>query len=132
MRLASLVRRRTDVHTVTVQPDGVVVELKDGETVLEGLYRSGYAYRTGCRRGGCGICKVDLRGGSVTYNRTIASTVLTDEEREDGTCLSCRAVPDGDVVIELRDEHLRRTNPLLAFLPRPKPAPGTPPSPRTA
>lgn len=108
---------------VTVLPDGVEVELRESETVLEGLYRSGYAYRTGCRRGGCGVCKVDLRAGSVTYNRTIAATVLTDDERASGTCLSCRAVPDGDVVVELRDEHLRRTNPLLAFLPRPSSAP---------
>lgn len=102
-----------------MRPDGVEVELLEGETVLEGLYRAGYAYRTGCRRGGCGVCKVDLRAGTVTYNRTIASTVLSDEERTTGTCLSCRAVPEGDVVVELRDEHLRRTNPLLAFLPRP-------------
>lgn len=104
------------VPSVTVLPDGVTVELREGETVLEGLYRSGYAYRTGCRRGGCGVCKVDLREGEVEYNRTIAATVLTDEERATGTCLTCRAVPAGPITIELREEHLRRTNPLLAFL----------------
>jgi ferredoxin len=53
------------VSRVTVDPDGVEVALLDGETILAGLYRSGYAYRTGCRRGGCGICKVDLVSGDV-------------------------------------------------------------------
>jgi ferredoxin len=41
----------------------------DGETILEGLYRNGYAFRIGCRRGGCAICKVDLLAGEVQYNR---------------------------------------------------------------
>jgi ferredoxin len=99
---------------VRVQPD-VVVELRADETVLEGLYRHGYAYRTGCRRGGCGVCKVDLVSGTVRYTRVISQAVLTDEERASGTCLTCRAVPLDDVTIALREEELSR-NPLLAFL----------------
>lgn len=101
--------------TVTVQPDGVEVPLEDGETILAGLFRNGYAYRIGCRRGGCAICKVDIVEGEVEYNRTVAENVLTAEERATGTCLSCRAVPVGDVTIALRDEHLRRVSSLLAF-----------------
>ena len=98
---------------VTVQPGGQQVPIRDGETVLEGLFRAGYAYTVGCRRGGCGICKADLRRGSVSYRKTIASTVLTEAERADGTCLTCRAVPDGDVTIALRTGPLRRPNPFL-------------------
>ena len=44
---------------VTVQPGGQQVPIGDGETVLAGLFRAGYAYTVGCRRGGCGICKAD-------------------------------------------------------------------------
>lgn len=104
------------MRTVTVEPD-VVVELRDGETVLEALYRAGYTYRTGCRRGGCGVCKVDLRRGAVHYPKTVADDVLTAQERTTGTCLSCRAVPETDVTIALREEELHR-NSLLAFLQR--------------
>ncbi|MGH3495287.1 MAG: 2Fe-2S iron-sulfur cluster-binding protein [Sciscionella sp.] len=100
--------------TVTVMPDEVDVRSRDGECILAALYRSGYGYRTGCRRGGCGTCKVDLLTGEVDYPVTIAETVFTPDERSTGTCLSCRAVPVGDVVIALRDERLRRLNPLLA------------------
>ena len=31
--------------TLTVEPEGVVVTLREGETILEGLYRNGYAFR---------------------------------------------------------------------------------------
>ena len=100
--------------TLTVDPEGVVVALRPGETVLEGLYRHGYAYRIGCRRGGCAVCKVDIVSGEVDYSRTIAATVLSAEERDAGVCLTCRAVPRTDLVITLRDEELRMVNPILA------------------
>lgn len=100
---------------LSVRDEDVTVELREGETILEGLFRSGYAYRIGCRRGGCGICKVDLVSGEVEYNRVVADTVLTAEEIAAGTCLSCRAVPTTDSEIALRDENLRRIAGLLAF-----------------
>ena len=101
---------------VTVHPGGETIYLRGGETVLDGLYTAGYAYRVGCRRGGCGICKVDLVSGDVTYSRIVADSVLPEEERAQGICLSCRAVPEGDITIELRDDELRLINPLLRSL----------------
>ncbi len=100
---------------LTVASDGVVVELREDETILEGLHRHGYAYRTGCRRGGCAICKVDVVSGEVRYTRPVADTVLSDAERQSGVCLSCRAVPVSDTTISLREETLRCVNPLLAL-----------------
>lgn len=99
--------------TVTVHPTGEVVYLEPGETILGGLYKAGYAYTVGCRRGGCAICKVDIRSGEVSYNRPVADDVLTQEERADGVCLTCRAVPESDITIEMRDERLRLINTLL-------------------
>lgn len=101
---------------ITVLPDDITVTVREGETVLEALRAAGLGYRTGCRRGGCRVCKVDLRVGSVRYPHVIADTVMTPEEYANGTCLSCRAVPDGDITIELRDERLRiKTRALLAL-----------------
>jgi ferredoxin len=102
--------------TVTVCPTGEAIYLAPDETVLSGLYAAGFAYAIGCRRGGCGICKVGLVSGRVAYNRTIAETVLTADERAAGTCLTCRAVPSGDITIEMRHEELRLINPLLRQL----------------
>jgi len=102
------------VPKLTVEPERLCIELLEDETILEGLYRHGYAYRVGCRRGGCAICKVDILEGDVDYNRPVAEKVLTDDERATGTCLSCRAVATSDVTIMLRDDSVRRVNPLMA------------------
>ncbi len=100
--------------TVTIHPTGEVIYLEPEETVLGGLYKAGYAYTVGCRRGGCAICKVDLRSGTVGYNRPIADDVLTEDERAVGVCLTCRAVPESDITIEMRDECLRLVNTFLS------------------
>ena len=94
---------------VTILPDGVQVEAGDEETLLRALARAGLRYRVGCRRGGCGICKVQLKLGEVRYERPIADSVLSDDERVEGICLSCRAVPITNIVIELQEgDRLRR------------------------
>jgi ferredoxin len=94
---------------VTILPDGVRVDVADGETLLRALARAGLRYRVGCKRGGCGICKVHLMLGEVIYERPIAASVLSDDERVEGICLSCRAVPLTDLVIELQEgDRLRR------------------------
>ena len=97
------------------------MELRDDETILDGLFRHGYAYRVGCRRGGCAICMVDLISGQVDYNRPVADKVLSQEDKAAGSCLSCRAVPRTDVTITLREENLRTVNPLMALYAASKP-----------
>lgn len=101
---------------VTIDPTGEVIYLEPGETVLSGLYKAGYAYMIGCRRGGCAICKVDCLDGEFSYCRPVADTVITPEEHADGTCLSCRAVPETDITIAMRLGDVRLVNPLLRQL----------------
>ena len=98
-----------------VGESAVPVEAHPDETVLAALHRSGHAVRSGCRRGGCGICKVDLVSGSVAYTHPIAPTVLSDDERAEGVCLSCRAVPVDDVEVRLREHDRGRHNALFAL-----------------
>ena len=96
----------------SVAVDGHDVELdgRAGESIMGTLSRHGFTYRIGCRRGGCGFCKVDLLSGEVEYTKTVSPAVLTPDEREHGVCLSCRAVPVTDVVIRLSEgDTLRRT-----------------------
>lgn len=84
-----------------VDDHDTVIDLRNGETMLAALNRAGYTARVGCRRGGCGICKVTLTEGQATYSATVADTVVTPEERSAGTVLLCRAVPDGDATIAI-------------------------------
>lgn len=87
--------------TVAVEGHDVSVESRPGEPILGALCRRGYSYRFGCRRGGCGVCKVHLVSGEVEYPKVVAKTVLSQTDRDEGVCLSCRAVPLTDVVIRL-------------------------------
>lgn len=89
--------------TVSVAGHDVAVEAQPGEPILAALSRRGYAHRFGCRRGGCGLCKVHLISGDVDYTRPVAATVLPEVDRRDGVCLSCRAVPISDIVIRLAE-----------------------------
>jgi ferredoxin len=102
------------VRNLTVMPVGESMPVRDDETILAAMVRSGFLYRFGCKRGGCGVCKVHLAAGEVRYERLVASSVLSDAERAAGVCLSCRAVPLTDVLIELQEgDRLILASPLL-------------------
>ena len=47
--------------------------------------------------------------GEVRYERPVADSVLSDDQRVAGICLSCRAVPITNIAIELQEgDRLRR------------------------
>lgn len=87
--------------TVVVEGYDIEVDSRPGEPILTALCRQGYSYKFGCRRGGCGACKVHLLSGRVDYPKTVAESVLSEGDRREGICVSCRAVPITDVVIRL-------------------------------
>lgn len=96
-------------HVVTILPDGARFPVRPGETLLAAARRYGFAYRVGCREGGCGACKLELVSGELVYSKTVATSVLSDQEHARGICLPCRAVPVTDVVIRLdATDRLRR------------------------
>ena len=100
---------RDNMPEVTILPDGLQVTAAEAETVLAALSRAGLKYRVGCKRGGCGVCKVQLVLGEVRYERPVADSVLSDDQRVEGICLSCRAVPITNIAIELQEgDRLRK------------------------
>ncbi|MTD54441.1 2Fe-2S iron-sulfur cluster-binding protein [Amycolatopsis pithecellobii] len=102
----------SDDIEVTVNPSGTVLTVRPGEALLDGMRRNGYSHRHGCRRGGCGQCKLDLLSGEVEYESVVAESVLSAEDRAAGTALSCRALARrGPIVVALRDETIRRFAP---------------------
>ena len=108
-----LLRHAGAMSKMTVQPNGVEVPVGTDDTIIAALNKNGYTYLLGCRRGGCGICKVQVESGEIEHNRPVAESALSAEERAEGICLGCRAVPQGDVTISLCQSALRVTNPLL-------------------
>lgn len=98
---------------IIVEPNEVQVPVTEGDTIMAALNKNGYTFLLGCRRGGCGICKVRVIEGTIEHNRPVAESALPAEERAEGVCLGCRAVPQGDIRIALLKSALRVTNPLL-------------------
>lgn len=93
--------------SITLQPLGVTVEARPGETVLQALLRNRLRVFHGCTRGGCGACRLRLVDGSVTFGR-YSKGALDDEERARGLFLSCICVSEGDLVISLLEPHESR------------------------
>jgi ferredoxin len=96
---------------LTILPDERRLIVRGGETIFQALRRYGYALRSGCREGGCGICVLQLVSGETYDLLPVADTVLLDEDRERGKCLPCRAVPTTDVVIRHDPQDSLRRSP---------------------
>ncbi|MEY3669100.1 MAG: hypothetical protein RL258_495, partial [Pseudomonadota bacterium] len=63
-------------------------------TILELVEANGVRIRSGCRVGQCENCSVGIVSGKVAY--------VGEARPQDGSeCLTCQAVPDGDVVLSL-------------------------------
>ncbi|WP_173010269.1 2Fe-2S iron-sulfur cluster-binding protein [Mycolicibacterium sp. P9-64] len=60
---------------IEIDPGGFVVESLPGEAMLAALRRHGIAPRSGCRRGGCSLCKADVVSGVVAHE---AGTAVSD------------------------------------------------------
>lgn len=72
------------------------------ETILQSALRNGHLYPYGCQSGACGACKSKLISGTVKH-RTRDAEVLSDDERAEGWCLTCQAVPLEDIDIEVKE-----------------------------
>ncbi|KIF89673.1 ferredoxin [Neisseria meningitidis] len=69
-------------------------ELLEGETLLEGLERTGHMVEYQCRSGYCGSCRVKILEGSVTYRKPPLAFLGRDE------ILPCCCYVEGDVRLD--------------------------------
>ncbi|CWN45732.1 iron-sulfur binding protein [Neisseria meningitidis] len=69
-------------------------ELLEGETLLEGLERTGHMVEYQCRSGYCGSCRVKILEGSVTYREPPLAFLGQDE------ILPCCCCVEGDVRLD--------------------------------
>jgi CDP-4-dehydro-6-deoxyglucose reductase len=84
---------------VRCEPLGRSIDVREGETILDGALRNGLALPHSCRNGVCGTCKAKLVEGSVDYGpRPTAG--LSDEEKAQGFALMCQSKPLTPVTVE--------------------------------
>lgn len=65
---------------------------------MEALGRRGIP--SGCRNGGCGVCKVAITAGEFTRQVMSRAHVSEDDERE-GRVLACRVKPVSDIRLKV-------------------------------
>ena len=65
-------------------------------TVLDAALSQGIPYPHQCRVGECGNCKSRLLSGNIKHDPCLPD-VLTDEEKDRGLILACRARPQSDI-----------------------------------
>jgi phenol hydroxylase P5 protein len=86
-------------YQVTVEPTGDVVEVEEGQTILDASLRQGVWLPFACGHGTCATCKCQLLEGDVDIGNA-SPFALMDMERDEGKILACCAIPESDLVIE--------------------------------
>ncbi len=86
-------------YQVTVEPLGTVIEVEQGQTILDAALRSGLALPHACSQGVCSACKIDIIEGEVDIGDA-SEFALLDSERAESKCLACCATPLTDLVVE--------------------------------
>jgi phenol hydroxylase P5 protein len=87
------------MYQVTVEPTGDVVDVEEGQTILDASLRQGVWLPFACGHGTCGTCKVQVLEGDVDIGDA-SPFALMDMERDEGKVLACCAIPESDMVIE--------------------------------
>ena len=86
-------------YSLTVEPLGRTVEIREGQTILDACLREGIWLPHACGHGLCSSCKVDVTDGDVDHG-PVSPFALMDFEREEGKALACCATPQSDLTIE--------------------------------
>ncbi len=86
-------------YQVVIESTGDVIEVNEGQTILDAALRNGVSLPHACGHGLCSTCKVDVLEGEVEQGEA-SPFALMDFEREEGKCLACCATPLSDLVID--------------------------------
>ncbi|MFM9967138.1 MAG: CDP-6-deoxy-delta-3,4-glucoseen reductase [Burkholderiales bacterium] len=91
-------------YQVTLQPSGHTFQVEEGKRILDAGLAAGHAMPYSCRAGTCRTCRGKIIEGSVSYGTNMVSDAyLPPEHRAMGLALLCSAVPESDLVIELKE-----------------------------
>lgn len=102
----------TPTYIVTIAPDLRRYVCDSDTSLLEGAESlSAFAIRSGCRSGGCGICRIHIDHGQVKVRRKMSRAHVSSSEESEGYVLACRAYPLSDMTVSLaahgRDKNIQ-------------------------
>lgn len=94
-------------HAISVVDSTLAVTCQPGASVLEAFEKArnplvaggDVVVHVGCRRGGCGVCKVRVLDGD--YRATAMSRAhVSESEQADGYVLACCVYPETDLTVK--------------------------------
>ena len=89
-------------HSIRLLQTGETYMCSSEETLLQGMARIGRkGIPTGCLNGGCGVCKVLIRGGDVQKTGAMSRAHVSAQEEVQGVVLACRVAPLCDIELEV-------------------------------
>lgn len=72
-------------------------------TVLDSLESGGFELiPVGCRRGGCGLCKIKILEGNY-HKKKMSRAHISPKDESSGCVLACRIIPQSNLLIEQFD-----------------------------
>lgn len=94
-------------HVIRLLQTGEAYVCSSAETLLQGMARIGKkGIPAGCLNGGCGVCKVVIRCGTVRKAGAMSRAHISEEEETQGIVLACRVMPvsaiDLDVIGKMK------------------------------
>lgn len=90
-----------------ITTDSTTFLLRDNETLLEALERTGHQVEYQCRSGYCGACRTKLHSGSVTYDSVPMAFLMPDE------ILPCCCRVNEDLTLAARTHQWKEETPDL-------------------
>ncbi len=86
-------------YQLTIEPLGAIIEVEEGQTLLDAALRQGIYIPHACGHGLCGTCKVQVSEGEVDHGHA-NPFALMEFERDAGKTLACCATLQSDACIE--------------------------------
>lgn len=91
-------------HTAAEPGTGERYAMKSGESILQVLVRNHLVLEAPCGGNGtCGKCTIQLVSGKLSVTEADTRT-LTREQLESGLRLACRAYPEADITVRIREQ----------------------------
>jgi NAD(P)H-flavin reductase/ferredoxin len=95
---------KVELFEVTLEPSGKQIQVKEGQTLLDGIIRNGLQVSYGCRHGNCALCKAKVIDGEYEIMDRVTDYSLLAFERDEGYVLLCSTVPESDLTVEIEEE----------------------------
>lgn len=90
----------TQTYRITEQATGESFSCQAGQSVLKAMEQAGRkCVPVGCRGGGCGFCKIQVRVGEYECGK-MSRVHVPPEAVAKGEVLACRIYPQTDLIIE--------------------------------